>query len=383
MAKRDYYEVLGVKKNPTQDELKRAYRKLAMKYHPDRNKGDSNAAEHFKEATEAYEVLNDPKKKDVYDRLGHEGLDRGGYQRGFSNFDDIFSMFGDIFGGRGGGTVFEDLFSFGGRGREGERGRSMARRGDSLKCTIELSLQESFNGVEKTIDLKRPEICSTCSGSGAKPGTSPKACPTCKGMGEVQQSQGFFSLRTTCPKCGGAGEFIETPCTSCKGSGRRHMKREITVRIPPGIRNNTQMRVGGEGEPGHNGGPRGDLYCIIRIRPHPLFQLNEDDLVCELPITFTQATLGARIDVPTLQERVILKIPAGTQTGRIFRMKDKGMPNMYGHGKGDLMIVVKIETPKKLTDRQEKLLREYAELEEANVSPERKSFLDKVKALFD
>jgi molecular chaperone DnaJ len=286
-------------------------------------------------------------------------------------------MFGDIFGGRGG--IFEEFFDFG--GRTGTRMR--AQRGASLKCDLEVSLHEAYTGVEKTIDLKRPEVCDHCGGSGAKPGTSPAVCAVCKGRGEVQQSQGFFSLRTVCPKCRGNGEIIESPCTRCRGSGRYPRKRQITVRIPSGIQDSTQMRVTGEGEPGYNGGPRGDLYCIIHVRPHPLFDRHEDDLVCEIPIAFSQAALGARIEVPSLKEKVMLKIPPGTQTGRIFRMKGLGMPNMYGHGKGDLLIKVKIETPQKLSPKQEELLREYAKLEEANVSTERKSFFEKVKSLFE
>jgi molecular chaperone DnaJ len=377
MAKRDYYDVLGVKKSTTSDELKQAYRKLALKYHPDRNKGDEQAAEHFKEATEAYDVLNDPQKRQIYDQFGHAGLERGGYRPGFSSFEDIFSMFGDIFGGRGG--IFEEFFDFGGRGNT----RMRVQRGASLKCDLEISLREAYAGVEKTIDLKRPEVCDTCSGSGAKPGTSPKVCATCKGLGEVQQSQGFFSLRTVCPNCRGNGEAIESPCTTCRGSGRYPRKRQITVRIPSGVQDNTQMRVSGEGEPGYNNGPSGDLYCIIHVRPHPLFERHEDDLVCEIPIAFSQAALGAKIDVPSMNQKVLLKIPQGTQTGRIFRMKGLGMPNMYGHGQGDLLIKVKIETPRNLTPKQEQLMREYAKMEEKNVSPERKSFFEKVKSFFE
>jgi molecular chaperone DnaJ len=381
MAKRDYYEVLGVKRNATSDELKGAYRKLAMKYHPDRNKGDDQAAESFKEATEAYEVLTDDQKRQIYDQYGHDGLAQGGYQRGFSSFEDIFSMFGDIFGGRGGGSVFEDFFDFG--GMRGRNRRTRAQRGASLKCELVVDLHEAYTGVEKTIDLKRPEICETCKGSGAKPGTSASVCSYCKGRGEVQQSQGFFSLRTVCPKCQGAGEVIASPCTRCRGTGRFPKKRQITVRIPGGIQDNTQMRVTGEGEPGYHGGPRGDLYCIVRVRPHPLFDRSEDDLVCEIPVTFTQAALGARIEVPSMKEKVVLKIPSGTQTGRTFRMKGLGMPNIYGREKGDLLIKVKIDVPRKLTQQQEQLLREYAALEEKNVTPERKSFFEKVKSLFD
>lgn len=379
MAKKDYYQVLGVDRDATQDQMKRAYRKLAMKYHPDRNKGDGSAAELFKEATEAYEVLTDDGKRRIYDQYGHDGLKQGGYQRGFSSFEDIFSMFGDIFGG-GGGSIFEEFFN--GRGRGGGR-RNRPQRGASLKCELDISLNDAFAGIEKTIDLKRSEICEECKGSGAKPGTSPQVCNQCRGAGEVLQSQGFFQLRTMCPQCGGTGQTIETPCTGCHGSGRTPMNRQITVRIPPGIHDSTQMRVTGEGEPGFNQGPRGDLYCIIRVHPHQLFERHEDDLIYEVPIAFSQAALGANLEVPSLNKKVVLKIPAGTQTGRVFRMKGLGMPNMYGHGRGDLLIRVKIETPKKMTKQQEKILREFAELEERNVTPERKSFFEKMKSLFD
>jgi molecular chaperone DnaJ len=379
MAKKDYYQVLGVERNVSSDELKSAYRKLAMKYHPDRNKGDGNAAELFKEATEAYEVLTDEGKRRIYDQYGHDGLKQGGYQRGFSSFEDIFSMFGDIFGG-GGGSIFEEFFNAGGRGG---RQRNRPQRGASLKCELDISLNEAFVGVEKTIDLKRSEVCEECKGSGAQPGTSPQVCGQCRGAGEVLQSQGFFQLRSACPRCRGTGEIIDKPCTGCRGSGRTPMKRQITVRIPPGIHDGTQMRVTGEGEPGFNQGPRGDLYCIIRVRPHELFERHEDDLIYEVPIAFSQAALGANLEVPSLNKKVVLKIPTGTQTGRVFRMKGLGMPNMYGHGRGDLLIRVKIETPKKMTKQQEKLLREFAELEEKNVTPERKSFFDKMKSLFE
>ena len=382
--KRDYYEVLGVKQDANSDDLKRSYRKLALKHHPDRNKNDTQAAEKFKEAAEAYEVLNDPQKRQIYDQYGHAGLERGGYQRGFSSFEDIFSMFNDIFGGGGGGggggSIFGYLFGYQNSGRGG---RNRPARGASLKCEITIDLIDAFNGIDKTIDLKRNEICSTCTGSGAKPGTSVATCPACHGHGEVQQSQGFFSIRTTCPHCRGSGEVIENPCTSCKGSGRVPKKRSITVHIPAGVHDGTQMRVSGEGEPGFNSGPRGDLYCIIRVKPHPLFERSEDDLICQVPITFSQAALGSDIEVPSLKGKATLKIPSGTQTGKIFRMRKQGMPNVYGHGRGDLLAKVRIETPKKLTPKQTELLMEFAATEEKNVSPERKSFFDKVKKIFE
>jgi len=375
--KRDYYEVLGVNRNAGPEELKKSYRKLALKHHPDRNKDNPDAAEHFKEAAEAYEVLNDPEKRRIYDQFGHEGLERGGYQRGFSSFDDIFSMFNDIFGG---GSVFGDFF---GSQRTGTAARSRPRRGASLKCELIISLGDAYIGVERSIDLRRNEVCDTCGGTGAKPGTSVTTCSYCQGRGEVQQSQGFFSLRTACPQCEGTGEVIEHPCTSCRGSGRFPRKRSLTVRIPAGVHDGTQMRVSGEGEPGYNNGPRGDLYCIIRVRSHPLFARDEDDLICEVPISFSQAALGSEIEVPNLKGKTLLKIPPGTQVGKTFRLRGQGMPTVYGHGRGDILVRVKVEVPHKLTTQQEELLREFAKTEENNVTPERKSFFEKVKKVFE
>jgi molecular chaperone DnaJ len=378
--KRDYYEVLGVDRNVGPDDLKRAYRKLALKFHPDRNKGDAGAAEQFKEAAEAYEVLNDPQKRQIYDQYGHDGLERGGYTRGFSSFEDIISMFNDVFGGGGGSSFFGDIFGFQSAGRGS---RTRAERGASLKCELTINLADAFVGVTKTIDLKRNEICETCKGSGAKPGTAASTCSYCQGHGEIQQSQGFFALRTTCPKCRGTGEIIDQPCSKCRGSGRIPKKRSIQVRIPAGVHDGTQMRVSGEGEPGYNGGPRGDLYCIIRVEQHPLFDRDEDDLICQVPISFSQAALGAEIEVPSMKGKAVLKVPSGTQTGRMFRLRSQGMPNVYGHGRGDLLVQVKIETPRKLTPKQTELLKEFAETEEKHVTPERKSFFDKVKTLFE
>jgi molecular chaperone DnaJ len=382
---RDYYDVLGVDRKADATALKKAYRKLALKFHPDRNKGDTSAAEKFKEAAEAYEVLNDPQKRQVYDQFGHAGLERGGYQRGFSSFEDIFSMFNDVFGGGGGGggggsSIFGDLFGF---NQSGPGSRSGMSRGSSLKCELQIPLIEAFTGVDKTIDLKRNEICKTCSGTGAKPGTSVSACPYCHGHGEIQQSQGFFSLRTTCPKCSGSGQTIDNPCSDCRGQGRSPKKRRISVHIPAGVHDGTQMRVSGEGEPGHNGGPRGDLYCIIRVTPHPFFSRSDDDLVCDVPISFSQAALGTRIEVPNLKATAVLRIPAGTQTGKVFRLRNQGMPSVYGHGRGDLLVRVTIETPKKLTPKQTEILKEFAKTEEKHVTPERKSFFEKVKRVFE
>ena len=379
MAKRDYYEVLEVDRGAGPDDIKKAYRKLAFKFHPDRNQGDGEAEQKFKDAAEAYEVLSSEEKRQIYDQYGHAGLQGAGAgPRGFSGVEDIFSAFGDIFG-RGGGSPFEDFFGFG-RSRSG---RARVERGASLKCQLELSLNEVDSGIEKTIELRRNETCESCSGSGAKSGTSPTTCRDCGGVGQVQMSQGFFTIRQNCPRCQGEGTVIESPCGECRGTGRTPRKREITVRIPAGILDSAQLRVTGEGEPGRNNGPRGDLYCFVTVKPHPIFTRDEDDLVCEMPISFTQATLGADLEVPTLAGRAQLTIPKGTQTGKVFRMRGKGLSRFRGQGKGDLKVQVVIETPKKLTPRQEELLRDFAKTEEQGNSPQRKSFLDKVRELFD
>src|SRR5262245_2718970 len=376
--KRDYYDVLGVSRSANADEIKRAYRKQALQYHPDRNPNNREAEQKFKEAAEAYEVLSDGDKRKIYDQYGHEGLKTGGY-RGFSSFEEIFSSFSDIFGGSGRGSFFDELFGFGG----GTQSRTQARRGASLKCELSITLAEAMTGVEKTIFLNRPEVCDACQGSGATPGTSAKVCPTCRGRGEVSQSQGFFSIRTTCSRCRGAGEVITDPCVQCRGGGRQVKKREIKIRIPAGIEDGTQMRVPGEGEQGERGTRPGDLYCFIRVQPHELFARDGDHLLVEVPIGFAQAALGATIDVPTLQGTCSLTIPPGTQSGDALRVPGRGMPNVHGHGRGDLIVRTVIETPRRLPKELESLLRELAKLENKHVSPKRKSFIEKVKELFE
>ncbi|MEW6743149.1 MAG: molecular chaperone DnaJ [Planctomycetota bacterium] len=372
-GKRDYYEVLGVSRSATPEEMKRAYRKLALKYHPDRNPDSPEAEARFKEAAEAYEVLADDKKRQIYDQYGHEGLSSGGFTRGFSSFEEIFSTFGDIFGGRG--SIFEDLFGFGG----GRRSRSRARRGASLKCEISISLEEAARGVEKTLSIHREEMCSDCGGSGAAPGTSPVVCPTCHGAGEVIQSQGFFSVRVTCPTCRGAGEAIEKACKGCRGNGRVRRSRDLRVRIPAGIEDASQMRLAGEGEPGFYGGPRGDLYCFVHVAPHEFFARDGADLVCEVPISFAQAALGDTLEIPALDGNAELKIAPGTQPGTMIRIRGKGMPDVHGRGRGDLVARIIVEVPRKVSEKQKSLLREFAKLEESNASPRRKSFLDKLR----
>lgn len=365
MAKRDYYEVLEVQRNSSLEDIKRSYRKLALKYHPDRNQNDPEAEARFKEAAEAYEVLSDEKKRKVYDQYGHAGLEGpggGGGPRGFSSFEDIFSQFGDIFG-------FNQ--------------RSGPERGPSLKAEIELTLDEVDKGAEKEVEIRRSEPCTGCDGTGAKKGTHPKTCRECGGHGQIQISQGFFAIRQTCPHCRGAGAVIENPCTTCRGSGRLPKKLTITVRVPAGVPDGAQLRVSGEGELGPGGGPRGDLYCFVKVKAHPIFARDEDDLVCEMPITFTQAALGTEVEVPTLSGRVSLSIPRGTQSGKVFELSGHGLKSVHRAGRGDLHVRVNVEVPRKLTDRQEELLREFAATEDANATPRRKSFLDKVRELFE
>jgi molecular chaperone DnaJ len=372
--KRDYYEVLGVARDAAPDAIKKAYRKIALETHPDRNPGNKEAEERFKEAAEAYEILSDREKRERYDRYGHEGL-RGEQVHDFSNFESIFEAFGDIFGGAGG--AFEEFFGFGRRQRAGPR------PGASLKVELELEFMEAARGVEKTIEIRRREHCETCKGTGAKPGTRTTACKLCGGRGEVAQTQGFFSIRTTCPRCGGQGQTIETPCKECDGTGTVPRRREIKVRIPPGVEDGTRMRIAGEGEAGGMGGPRGDLYLFLTVRPHDFFARQGDDLICEVPITFPQAALGAQVQVPTLEGRELLAIPAGTQSGTVFRLPGRGFSNVRGYGRGDALVRVVVETPKSLGKRQEELLRELAQLDEKEVSGRRKSFLDKIKHLFE
>lgn len=371
MAKRDYYEVLGVAKNASKAELKKAYHKLALKHHPDRNPGDAEAEANFKEAAEAFNVLNDDSKRQQYDQFGHSAGNFDG--AGFNNMDDIFSAFSEIFGGS---SVFGDFF--GGSTRTRVRGR----RGASLRCAIELEFGDPVESVEKTISLRRAETCEDCSGSGAKTGTQPSQCPQCNGAGVVMTSAGFFSMRSTCPRCHGRGEVITDPCPSCSGSGRKQKEREITIKIPAGIEDSMTLRIGGEGEAGEQGGPPGDLLCDVHIRTHALFKRAGADVYLEVPVGFAQAALGAKIEVPTLRGRKELKVAAGTQTGTVQRMKGEGFPKLDGYGRGDQLVEVVVEIPSKLTKDQEKLLREFAETEEQNITPERKSWKDKVKKLF-
>jgi len=374
MAKRDYYEVLGVDKGASVDDIKKAYRKLAMKFHPDRNPGDKEAETKFKEAAEAYEVLQDEQKRGRYDQMGHAGVDGMGHAGGgFHSTDDIFSAFGDIFSGGGGGSIFEEML---GGGRRGGRTKP---QGASLKLGLEITFREAVIGTTKTIDLKRHERCDTCNGSGAKAGTKPKGCPLCHGHGQVRQGQGFFVVQTTCPQCGGAGKVISDPCGACDGQGQIPKKSTIKVRIPPGVEDGTRLRVAGEGDAGPEGADRGDLYVYIQVKADPFFERHNDDLVCKIPATYAQACLGAEITVPTLDGEATLKIPAGTQPNDILRMRGQGVATRGG--RGDQLVVVQVLVPKKTTKRQDELLKELGEIEAA--AGEQKSFFERLKRMFE
>lgn len=372
MAKRDYYEVLGVNKNASQDDIKRSYRRMAIKYHPDKNPGDKEAEAKFKECAEAYEVLSDEQKRKQYDQFGHEGL-RGAGMHDFSrmNVDDIGSMFADIFG-------FGDIFGGGGR----RRARKTPTKGYDLETMVELTMQEVKSGTEKTIEFTRQDICSQCDGSGSEKGSSPGKCPTCGGSGQVARGGGFFQMVSTCPQCEGTGEVITNPCKKCRGAGRESKKRVVTIKIPAGIHDGQAVRVSREGEPGFNGGPRGDLYCYVKVKPHEFLVRENNNLVTVVPISFTQAALGDSIRVPTLSGTNKLKIPAGTQYGNVFRIKGEGMPDIRTKRVGDLLVRITVEVPTRLNKKQEELLREFSETENQGLFPQCKSFVDKLKKFF-
>jgi molecular chaperone DnaJ len=374
MAKRDFYETLGVAKNASDDEIKKAYRKLAMKFHPDRNPDSKQAEDKFKEAKEAYEMLSDPQKREAYDRFGHAGVDPnvgGGAGAGFSGgFSDAF---GDIFG---------DIFGGGGR----QRGGPQVYRGADLRYNLDITLEQAANGFDTTIRVPSWDECETCHGSGAKPGTAPTTCGTCGGHGQVRMQQGFFSIQQTCPKCHGSGKVIPDPCSPCAGSGRVKRNKTLEVKIPAGIDDGMRIRSTGNGEPGMNGGPPGDLYVEIHIKQHAVFQRDGDDLHCEMPISFAKAAIGGEIEVPTLTGKVSFSVPEGTQSGKTFRLRSKGIKGVRSGFPGDLFCHVVIETPIKLTDRQKDLLREFEQLTAeggAKHSPQSKSWMDKVKEFFE
>lgn len=366
-TQRCYYEVLGVSRESSDGEISTAYRKLAIKYHPDKNPGDEEAIGRFKEAAEAFEILNDKEKRSRYDRFGHAGVNgQAGGGGGFSDVEDIFSAFGDMFG---------DLFSGGG-------GRGRARAGRDVRCDVTLTLHEAAEGTTKTVEFKRHESCEDCEGSGAAPGSTRETCGYCGGHGRVIQSAGIVRMQTTCPSCRGEGSKIEKPCRSCRGSGQTLKSVSTEVRIPGGVDDGTRVRISGEGEPSSSGGPPGDCYCFITVLKHPLFDREGQHLVCRVPITYTQAALGCDLEVPTLSGRGEVKLPPGTQSGDVFRLNGEGMPDPRRHGLGDLLVQVTIEVPKKISGDEEKLLRELANLEKTNVAPERKSFFSNLKDYF-
>lgn len=370
-TRRDYYEILGVQREASPEEIKRAYRQCALKYHPDRNR-ENGAEQKFKEAAEAYEVLSDPEKRQRYDRYGHAGLAGAGLHD-FSHMgvDDISSIFGDLIG---------EMFG-GGRGR----GRSRAQHGVDIQAVIEIDLKEVATGVEKTLKFERADFCDRCAGRGAEPGSSPVTCRTCGGYGQVerQTQMGFFVTRTVsdCPACQGRGQTIDKPCRDCRGSGRAAKECVVNVKVPSGIHDGQRLRERGKGEPGQNG-VRGDLYCVVRIRPHPFFERDGDHLLCRLPISFTQAALGAQVDVPTLSGAAPLRIPAGTQHGAIFRLSGKGLPNLRNGHLGDEIVQVVIEIPQKLSKAQQDLLRQFAATEDRSVMPESKGFFERMREYF-
>lgn len=376
MSKRDYYEVLGVDKGASDQDIKKAYRRMAMKFHPDRNPGDKAAEESFKEVNEAFEVLSDSQKKAAYDQYGHAGVDpsmggmggAGGFAGG--NFGDIFGdVFGDIFGAGGG------------------RSRSSVQRGADLRYQLELSLEEAVRGVSKKIRIPTLVSCTNCDGTGAKKGTHPITCTTCGGVGQVRMQQGFFAMQQTCPDCRGTGKVIKDPCEVCRGEGRVQEYKTLSVKIPPGVDSGDRIRLAGEGEAGVNGGPSGDLYVQIGVAEHQIFQREGKDLFCEVPITFVDAALGGELEVPTLEGRVKLKIPPETQTGKLFRLRGKGVVPVRGGSAGDLMCRVVVETPVKLTERQRELLKELDETFKkegvAHQSPKKQTFFDSVKKFFE
>ncbi len=374
MSKRDYYEILGAHREASEDELKKAYRKLALQYHPDRNPDDPAAEEAFKEVSEAYSVLSDPQKRQAYDRFGHQGVGMGGGPGGAPDFGDLGSftdlfndLFGDIFGARG--------------GPGGRRGRG--QRGADLRYNLEIELQDVIDGLDAKITIPKMRGCNTCDSSGARPGTGRETCSRCRGTGQVIFQQGFFRISRPCDACGGAGEIIRERCEDCRGMGRVESEQTITVRVPPGVDDGARLRLQAEGEAGLAGGPAGDLYVVLSVRPHPLFRRDGPDLHCEVPVPFVQAALGAEVEVPTVDGKVKVRIPEGTQSGKTIRLRGKGVPSLHSSSRGDQLCRIFVEVPTQLTERQRQLLEQFAEETDTEVSPVTKGFLDKLRDLFD
>jgi molecular chaperone DnaJ len=388
MKKRDYYEVLGVSRNASPDEIKKAYRQMALKYHPDRNPGDKEAEERFKEAAEAYDVLSDPAKRQRYDQFGHEGM-RGAAARDFTDINEIFTNFGDIFGGGFGGSIFDEVF-----GGTRTRRRSTSQTGtpgSDLRVTLRLRLEEIATGVEKKIKVKRLKRCDTCGGSGARPGSGRETCPHCNGSGELRQVSrsmfGQFVNITTCPTCGGEGRVIRQPCTTCGGEGRTHGETTVKVNVPAGVAEGNYIPLQGQGNAGRRGGPSGDLIVEIQEEPHPYFTRNGDDIIYDLLISFPLAALGGEVEIPTLTSKAKLTIDPGTPAGRLLRMRDRGIPHLNGHGRGDQLVRINIWVPQRLNSREKELLRELAKSEHMNPTEDdrrsaSKGFFEKVRDAF-
>ncbi len=367
---RNYYEILGVFRDANEDEIKKAYRKLALRYHPDRNPGDKEAEERFKDAAEAYEVLRDREKRRIYDLYGHEGLSGTGFT-GFGGFEDIFSAFGDI---------FEDFFGFGGRRSR----RTRAARGHDLRYDLKLTLEQAYTGKEEEIVFEKWGSCDPCHGTGIMPGSEPGICPHCHGRGEIVHSQGFFQIRTTCSTCNGTGQVIVDPCRTCNGKGKIKVERKVLVRIPPGVDIGTQLRIKGEGESGENGGPPGDLFVVIYVQEHDFFLRDGDDLRCQIAVSFVQAALGTEVAIPVLgdSKEMRITIQEGAQPGEIIRLKGKGMPSLRrGRGYGDLFVQVMVKIPARLSQRQRELLMEFDELEKQKKGAKTRDFWDKIRGL--
>ena len=368
-TKRDYYEVLEVSRTASTAEIAKSYRRLAIKYHPDSNPDDAEAVTKFKECAEAYEVLSDTQKRSRYDQYGHAGVN--GQAGGFHDVSDIFEAFGDVFGG----TIFEDFFG-------GGRSRQRVRRGADLRCDVTLSLEEAASGCTKKVKLTRHDRCRACEGSGAAPGSSPQNCARCGGIGQVVQATGILRVQTTCPQCRGNGKVITTPCHECDGAGSLPDQVALEVQIPAGVDDGMRVRLSGEGQPSPNGGPPGDAYCFIQIRPHKIFKRDGHDLIVQLPLSYSQAVLGTEIEIPTLNGRQALEVPPGTQSGEVFRLRGQGMPDPRSRLRGDLLVHAYVEIPKKVSSQQEELLRKLAALDEEHVTPHRKSFVDRVLQYF-
>ena len=381
MAKRDYYEVLEIEKTVTAEEIKKSYRRMAVKFHPDKNPGDKTAEERFKEIGEAYEALSDPQKRAAYDKFGHAAFDsrsRGFSGRSGGGFHDPFDIFREAFAGGGGngGSIFEELF---GGSRQDPTG---PQRGADLRYDMEILFEEAVLGCEKEVTLTKLDACELCHGSGAEAGSSKRNCPTCGGRGQVVTSRGIFSIAQTCSRCEGSGQIIEKPCRGCGGAGRKEKTSKIKIKIPAGVDTGSRLRSTGNGEAGMRGGAQGDLYIVLHVKAHEIFQREGDDLICEVPVQFVQAALGAEIEVPTLAGKAQIKLPAGTQTQALFRIRGSGVKNVQGYGHGDLHVRIIVEVPTHLNQAQKAKLQEFAELCDANVNPISRGFFEKAKALF-